>query len=271
MNQKRLLEALELLLINPLIQKFSAKLSPGSNFGASLLTIEVREADSFNTQIMLSNNCSPAVGSFGRELQVSKANLLGLGDGISVAYTNTDGRDSFDFNYTLPINSRNGTLSFSYGSSDSDVIESPFNVLDIQSESTFYELSFRQPIIETPNQEFALGITLGHRESQASLFDGEIPFPNSPGADEEGRTRISAVRFLQEWTNRNSSQVFALRSQFSIGLDALDSTINNTSPDSRFYAWRGQAQWVRLLAPDTLLHNRFNYYKLWKNQVLHNS
>lgn len=253
LNREKLLESLQLLQLNPLIERLSAELSAGTRPGESLLEITIKESKTFNTQLSLDNGRSPAVGSFRRQIQVSEANFLGLGDGMSVGYSNTDGSDAFDFNYTLPINSRNGTLSFSYGSSDSDVIESPFNVLDIQSESTFYELSFRQPIIETPNQEFALGITLGHRESQASLFDGEIPFPNSPGADEEGRTRISAVRFLQEWTNRNSSQVFALRSQFSIGLDALDSTINNTSPDSRFYAWRGQAQWVRLLAPDTLL------------------
>jgi len=36
-------------------------------------------------------------------------------------------------------------------------------------------------------------------------------------------------------------------------LDALDSTVNDNVPDSRFFAWRGQGQFVRLLAPDTLL------------------
>ena len=252
LNREKLLESLQLLQLNPLIDKLSAELSAGTRPGESLLELEIKETKTFNTQLSLDNGRAPAVGSFRRQIQVSEANLFGWGDSISGGYSNTDGSNAFDFNYTLPVNPRNGTLSFSYGTSDSDVIESPFNVLDIQSTSRYYELSLRQPIIETPNQEFALGITASRRESKASLFDGEIPFPNSPGADEEGRTRISAVRFFQEWTNRSSSQVFALRSLFSIGLDALDSTINNESPDSRFYAWRGQAQWVRLLAPDTL-------------------
>jgi hemolysin activation/secretion protein len=44
-----------------------------------------------------------------------------------------------------------------------------------------------------------------------------------------------------------------LRSQFSLGIDALGATINDKPPDSRFFAWRGQAQYLRLLAPDTLL------------------
>ncbi len=252
LNREKLLESLQLLQLNPLIDKLSAELSAGTRPGESLLELNIKETNTFNTQLSLDNGRSPAVGSFRRQIQVSEANLFGWGDSISGGYSNTDGSDAFDFNYTLPINPRNGTLSFSYGDSDSDVIESPFNVLDIQSKSRYYEISLRQPIVETPNQEFAVGVTASRRESRASLFNGEIPFPNSPGADEEGETRISAVRFFQEWTNRSSSQVFALRSQFSVGLDALDSTTNNSSPDSRFYAWRGQAQWVRLLAPDTL-------------------
>jgi hemolysin activation/secretion protein len=44
-----------------------------------------------------------------------------------------------------------------------------------------------------------------------------------------------------------------MRSQFSLGLGLLGATINNQSPDARFFAWRGQAQYVNLLAPDTLL------------------
>ncbi|MEM9923114.1 MAG: ShlB/FhaC/HecB family hemolysin secretion/activation protein [Cyanobacteria bacterium P01_D01_bin.50] len=253
LNRKKLLETLQLLQLNPLIDKLSAELSAGTRPGESLLEITIEETKTFNTQLSIDNARSPAVGSFRRQIQISEANLFGWGDAIGVGYSNTDGSNAFDFNYTLPLNPRNGTLSFSYGISDSDVIEDPFSVLDIQSESRYYELSFRQPILQTPSKELAVGLTASRRESKASLFNGDIPFPNSPGSDDEGRTRISAVRFFQEWTNRTSSQVFALRSQFSIGLDALDSTINSSSPDSRFYAWRGQAQWVRLLAPDTLL------------------
>jgi hemolysin activation/secretion protein len=44
----------------------------------------------------------------------------------------------------------------------------------------------------------------------------------------------------------------ALRSQFNLGLGVFDATINPEPPDSRFFNWRGQAQYVRLLAPDTL-------------------
>lgn len=44
-----------------------------------------------------------------------------------------------------------------------------------------------------------------------------------------------------------------MRSQFNVGLDVLDATINENGPDSRFFTWQGQGQWVRSLGPDSLL------------------
>ncbi|MCC5615244.1 ShlB/FhaC/HecB family hemolysin secretion/activation protein [Nostoc sp. CHAB 5836] len=257
LNQKRLLESLQLLQLNPLIQNLSAELSAGSRAGANLLAIKVTEADSFNIQTILDNGRSPSVGSFRRQLQINEANLLGFGDSISLGYSNTDGSNTIDASYTFPVNPRNGTLSFSYGNTSANVIERPFNILDIESASQYYELTFRQPLLQTLNQEFAFGITASRRESDISsslVEEYEVPlFVLSPGADEEGRTRVSALRFFQEWTSRNSQEVIAARSQFSLGIGGFNATINETAPDSRFFAWQGQAQWVRLLAPDTLL------------------
>ncbi len=254
LNRQKLLQTLQLLQLNPLIENISARLSAGTEPGESLLEVEIQEANTFQASVLLDNARSPSVGTFRRQIQIGDNNLLGYGDNISAIYTNTDGSNTFDFNYRLPINPRNGTVSLGYGTSDNNVIEEPFDVLDIQSNSRYYEANFRQPIIETPQQELALGITLSRRESEVRFFGGddELPFP-SPGADEEGNTRISAIRFFQDWTSRDSQQVLALRSQFSIGLDWFNSTNNETSPDSSFYAWRGQMQWVRLLAKDTLL------------------
>jgi hemolysin activation/secretion protein len=130
------------------------------------------------------------------------------------------------------------------------VIEEPFNPLDIESKSRYYELNFRQPLILKPGKELAFGIAFSRQESETSLLN--IPFALSRGADEEGDTRISAIRFFQEWVNRDEKQVFAARSQFSVGLDLFEATINEDAPDSTFFAWQGQAQWVRRLDEDFL-------------------
>ena len=124
-------------------------------------------------------------------------------------------------------------------------------------------MTFRQPIVQTPTQEFAFGLTTSRRESDISslLFQEEyglLPNVLSPGADEQGRTRVSSLQFFQEWTSRNSREVIAARSAFNLGIGAFDATINADAPDSRFFSWQGQAQWVRLLADDTLLLVRGN-------------
>jgi hemolysin activation/secretion protein len=251
LNSRRLLEALQLLQLNPLIQTVSADLSAGTRPGENLLAVRVVEAPSFHAQTAIDNDRSPSVGSLRRSLQVNEANLLGQGDGLTLSYANTAGSNSLDAQYTLPLNPRNGSLSFSASTSSNRVIEEPFDQIDIAANSRSFDLTFRQPSHQTPAQEFAVGLTASRLESETSLL-GE-PFSLSPGADAQGHTRITALRFFQEWTDRSSQSVFAVRSQFSLGLDALNSTINAEAPDSRFLAWRGQAQWVRLLAPDTLL------------------
>ena len=85
LNRDRLLEALQLLQLNPLIQTVTAELSAGSRPGASVLEVKITEAKTFSTQVVLDNGRSPSVGSFRRRLQVNEANLLGLGDGLSLA------------------------------------------------------------------------------------------------------------------------------------------------------------------------------------------
>ncbi|MDX2212534.1 MAG: ShlB/FhaC/HecB family hemolysin secretion/activation protein [Oculatellaceae cyanobacterium bins.114] len=254
-NLNQLVERLRLLQLDPLIDNISAELASSPRPGSNILNVQVTEADPFNLQLFTNNGRSPAVGSWRRGVQLNQANLLGVGDVLSVGYTNTRGSNAADLLYTVPINPRNGTLSFSVGIADSSVIEEPFNALDIQSDSRYYELTYRQPLMQTPSEEFALSLTASRQESRSEFLEdvlGEsIPFPVS-GADSEGRTRLSIVQFAQDWTRRGSREVLAARSQFSLGLDAFDATVNESGPDGQFFSWRGQGQWVRLLAPDTL-------------------
>ena len=251
LNQNRLLEALQLLRLNPLIANLSAELAASPYPGRSILTVKIQEAPTWNGQIQTDNGRSPSVGTDRRRVQLSQANLLGLGDSLLARYTNTNGSNTLDLSYTLPLSPHNTTLSFNYGTSRSRVVEKPFDVLEITSRSQYAELTLRQPFQQSPTAEGAIGLTVSHQVNQTELgLDNIGPFPLSPGADDEGRTRISALRFFQEWTQRSSQQVLALRSQFSVGVNAFNATINDTAPDSRFFAWRGQAQWVHLLGDD---------------------
>ena len=252
LNVNGLLEGLQLLQLDPLIRSVSADLQAGTRPGANVLQVVVQEADPVNLDVTLDNRRSPSVGSFRQRAQFNHANFLGYGDELSLGYTRTSGSSEVSGSYTIPLNSQDGRLRIAAGTTRSNVIEEPFNQLNIASRSPYAEISVRQPLRRSPNEEFALGLTLSHQRSRTTF---EVPdeqgFP-SPGADEQGRTRVTALRFVQEWTQRDRQQVLAARSQFSLGLDWLEATVNDEEPDSRFFAWRGQGQWVRLLAPDTL-------------------
>ncbi len=251
-NVDTLLAALQLLRLDPLIDNVSAELSAGISPGTSLLDIKIQEADVFNISTSFNNSRSPGVGTSQRSIGVNHGNLLGFGDQFNFEYANTDGSDAFDFSYGLPLNSKNGIIKAAYGSNFNNVIEEPFSPIDIESKSRYYEVSLRQPLVLKPTQEFALGLSLTRTESETFLFDDS--FQLSRGANEDGETRISAVRLFQEFVNRNDKEVLAFRSQFSLGVDLLNSTINNADqPDSTFLSWRGQSQWVRQLDQDFLL------------------
>ncbi|PPT09075.1 Hemolysin activation/secretion protein [Geitlerinema sp. FC II] len=254
LDRNALLEALQLLQLDPHIDRISAQLSEGGRADLAVLNVGVLVADSFDLRLFSDNGRAPTVGTFRRGIQLSDNNLLGIGDRINLAYTNTDGSHAGDISYRLPLNPRNGTLEIAGGLTDTNVIEEPFDLVDIEGNSRYFELRFRQPLLLTPTTEFALGLTASRQESESELL-GER-FPLSAGANEDGETRISALRFFQDFTHRGGESVFAFRSQLSLGLGALDATVNNDRPDSEFFAWRGQAQYVRRLSRDTLLFLR---------------
>lgn len=251
---EQLLERLQILRLDPLIENISAELSAGVAPGMSRLDVEVKEAKAFSLSSSLDNHKSPSIGSNSRNIGLNHANLLGFGDKLQVNYTNTKGSNGFDIGYSFPINSKNGTISFAYGLNSNDIVENPFTPLDIETKSNYYQLSFRQPIIYKPNSELALGLSFSRQHSETSLLD--IPFPLSRGADESGNTNISALRIFQEYTQRSDNSVLALRSQFSVGVDIFNATINDNAPDSTFFAWRGQYQLARQLDKDFLFFLR---------------
>ncbi|MGL5081886.1 MAG: ShlB/FhaC/HecB family hemolysin secretion/activation protein [Microcoleaceae cyanobacterium] len=251
LNYNRLLEALQLLQLNPLIETISAELSTGVNPGESILNVRFETADTFRLGLFADNTRPPSVGTFRRGIEIAESNLFGQGDGLHLTYSNTDGSNTVDALYLFPINARNGAIEFYVNYTDSQVVEPPFEDLEIEANSRTYEIRYRQPIFQTPTEELALGIVLARRESDTAIAGVNAPL--SRGADAEGKTRLSIVRLSQDYVNRTAAQVFAVRSQFSFGVGLLDATLNGNQPDSEYFAWRGQAQWLRALAPDTLL------------------
>ena len=261
LNRDKLLQALQLLRLDPLIANLSAELSAGIHPASSILEVSVEEADPLSGLVSYDNYRVPSIGTDRRQVKITHNNLLGFGDRANVAYINTDGSDSLgDLSYTIPVNARNGKITLAYNYTDSEIIEQPFDSLNIESESSHYEIAYRQPVYQTPNKDVTLGIALTRDDAKTPPLVLDIPgeerqiIPLSRGSNEEGEVNISAIRLFQEYVDRGESQVLALRSQFSIGVNAFDATSNEGGePDSKFLTWQGQAQYFKVLSDDISL------------------
>ncbi|RUT00824.1 hypothetical protein DSM106972_072330 [Dulcicalothrix desertica PCC 7102] len=247
LNVNRLREALQLLQIDPVLERVEAELTAGKQAGFNILALRLTEAPAFSAGIIIANNQSPSVGSIQGSLFLNHDNFLGFGDRFSAEYGLTQGLNLYSLGYTFPITPNNGTFSVRYSNNNSTITEAPFNDLGIRSDSETLSFSLRQPIIRKPQTEFAVGLGLDLRRNQTFILD-DVPFSFSTGP-EDGESKVTAIRFFQDWLKRDATQVFAARSQFNFGIDAFDATINNSGTDGRFFSWVGQFQWAKQVSP----------------------
>lgn len=256
LNRDRLESALQLLQLDPLLEQVNAELTAGSTPGRNILQLVVKEAPAFHSGIVIANNQSPSIGSLQGSVFARHDNLLGFGDSLTAEYGLTNGLDIYSIGYSLPVNTRNGTINFRYSNNNSEIIEDTFEDLDIRSDSETFSFSFRQPLVRKPDTEFALSVGFDLRRSQTFLLD-DIPFSFSEGP-ENGKSRISAIRFSQDWVKRDAKTVLAAQSQFSFGIDAFDATVNDSGTDGRFFSWLGQFQWVKKVSDNNILLARIS-------------
>lgn len=256
LNQRQLESALQLLQLDPLLSTVNAELTAGRAPGQNVLQLNLEEAPAFFTQLSVDNYRPPSLGSLQGVVRATHNNLLGFGDRFSAAYSLGQGLNLYDFSYNFPITPQGGTISLGFNNSNSRIIEDVFRDLGIRSEAQTLSLGARQPLIRTPQSEFALGLSLDLRRSQSFILE-DIPFSFSIGP-EAGRSRVAALRFSQDWVQRYPTRVLAARSQFSFGLDAFGATVNDLGIDGRFFSWLGQIQWVEQVSPTVLLISRVN-------------
>lgn len=240
-------ESLEILLQDPVIERLDARLRPGLRPGEGVLGVTVAEKPLVDTALTLSNSRSPSVGSYEGRGDIILRNVAGLGDITSLRFARTRGLSDLAAAVEVPVTSADTRLRFSVEGTRSLVTERPFSVLDIQTDSTTVEFGVTQPVWRTASQNLTLGLTLARREVITRLLDERFSFSNE---SDNGRSGVTALRFSQNWTDRGVTQVVAARSTFSLGLDALDSTVKAGAPDSRFTSWLGQAQYARRLGDD---------------------
>jgi hemolysin activation/secretion protein len=245
-NVHPLQDRLQLLQIDQRLSSVHAELKPGDRQGESSLVVNVQENSPFYMWTAVNNYQSPSVGALRGLINLAHNNLSGQGDIFSVTFGRSEGlRPEWDVWYSLPVNVYDTTLLVRYRRSDFHVVEGPFVPLGVATTSNIYEVTARQPLYRTLNQEFAISLSFQYEYEQSYLL-GE-PFSFYPGV-QDGEYTVVPLRFAQEWTYRTQREVIAARSRFSFGLDVMNATNNHSStiPGGNFVAWLGQFQWAKI-------------------------
>ena len=173
-------------------------------------------------------------------------NLTGLGEVLDFTLTTSEGSNRYFGGVSVPVNDWGTQIFFRFDEGDSKVVEKPVDRLDIKSQVHSLEGGISHPIFSSLSQRLNLGLLLAIRENETSLL-GQ-PFSFIPG-ESGGRNQATVWRVFQEYSGRLDRHAIALRSSFSIGMNALGATPENTPrfPDGEFFAWLGQAQYAWLL------------------------
>jgi len=247
LNVNDLQHRLQILQQNALIQKINADLSPGLKPGAARLHARLQENRPWYLTFGGDNNGVPSVGAERIAVWAGHRNLFGIGDAVNGNFNISEGQTQYAFDYALPFTPWDTRFITSYQHAQADVVEKPFDQLNIFNESDSIAIGVSQPVWQTLENSLTLGVTGEWRHSKAFLLNEAFSF--SRGAI-NGVSNVSVLRFSQDWLNRTDTHVYAARSILNWGIDAFNATINPGSselPDGRYFFWLGQAQWVQKL------------------------
>jgi hemolysin activation/secretion protein len=244
-NLNVLEERLQILLQKPQIDSLQSQLLPSEQPGESIIKMTVLEKRPYSGAIEISNYESPTVGGERIMLIGEHNNVSGYGDTLALDLRKSEGLTDWHINYAFPVTNSDLELYLDLQNSDSEVVEEPFNSLDMESRLNTYRLGIDYPISRTAFSRFSLFASLEKRHSESFLLG--LPFSFNAWED-EGEARITVLRLGQSWSQRSRQRAFELRSTFSIGLDTFDATISSgETPDGEFISWLLQLQWAQRL------------------------
>ncbi len=233
---------LQLFQRDPKIARVQAKLEPGSRRGLSRLRLTVEEDRFLGLGLGFSNGNSPSVGEYTGTVATQIVNLAGYGDALTGVFEFSEGLFQPDVDFSIPLSPFDTLLGVHFQYAKGDVVEDPFDELDIESKSFSYAISLSQPLLRSRFTELAVGVRAEYRRSKTLLLGECFSFVEGTSSCE---SKVSVLRFFVDWTYATPRNVVAARSTLSAGVHALGSTDRSGGvADSEYVAWLGQLQWA---------------------------
>lgn len=246
LNVNALQDRLQILLQGPFVERINAELSPGERPGEARLNARIQEGPRSQISATLDNDVSPSLGEARAGLRGQWYSPSGRGDILGWELAAASGYRKASASYGIPIAANDTTLEIFADLSRAKVVERPLNALDIQSKSSTIGLRLSYPVMRTAREQFNLIAGLDVRQSESELLGTGFAF--SPGVEPDGKSKVSVLRLVQDYVGRDSGQVTAARSTFSLGTGAFGATdLGNNLPNGKFLAWLGQFQHARRL------------------------
>lgn len=243
---------LQLLRANQSIENIEANLQPAPGEGKSSLVVEIEENSPWFYGLEVNNYSTVVTGAERVNAALGYRNLTGNSDALLASFEQALDADSWSLNtsYNLPLNAKDGTVQLRVDIDRNEIVGDVFEELNLEGDSELYEVSFRQPLTRTLKKEFALSVGFSFQESR--------DFFNGVRLNQTNRT--SVVKLGQDYTARDVKGVWALRSQFNIGIDSSDEQEDAlvpealaSQPDDLFISWLGQVQRLQRISPNNLL------------------
>lgn len=235
-------EALELLQQEPSVERVNARLVPGRMPSQADLEVKVKAKPPLQLVLGTDNRRSVSTGGEQATLSVAYWSLAGLGDVLSLDLGLAEGRAAGTATYSLPVNSGDTRIAASFSLDDAQIVEAPFDRIDIRSKTRRTVLGLSHPWLRTSNHSLNSLIGIEQRQGKSTLLG--IPFSFSPG-ERDGRGNTTALTVGLEWRTRSRSQVLIAGASVRQGLDLFKATINQQGPDGRFTVFQGQVQYAR--------------------------
>lgn len=265
-NTNDLQENFQILLNDPLITKMDGKLLPSTDKGVAKLDLNIFRSEPYALNIIIDNSGSPSSGSERLKVNLTVRNTTGFGDSISIDTGVSKGYKNFNGIFLLPLDIIETYLELEYSLAKSSIIEKPLDQLNIKSDYNSFKFNLNHPIFRNLFGHFIIGESFSVIENTNTLLgDG---FPLSLGEDDNGRSKVTILSFWQDYQLREKDWVFAALSTFNVGLDAFNSTINDSStPDSKYLNWIGQIQYAKKIFKSSQFIARANM-QLSNDQLL---
>lgn len=253
LNMNVLQNRFRLLLTDPLFDHMNGRLIPGMERGISILDLEVARARPYQLSFVANNYRTPSIGAEAEGGAGWLRNLTGQGDVIDFSYMQSYGTRQYGGSWLMPIWDYGTKAYFLSSHANSRIIEPSLRQLGIQSETFSVEGGLNQQLLDNIDRRLTVSAGVGFKQNTTLIQGGNFSFilGQCPTCS---NTQVSFLRLSQEYIERWATQVLALRSTFSVGLDAFGATVSNNyggsggsynplNPSSRYFSWLGQGQY----------------------------